>query len=149
MYSQYYIEIYIHFLYKLIILKRSFWMRQDEKYWPLMPPLPSYGYGRERAGPRYGSLIHGQNLRDVVITGEILSTSLHVNNLHFSPFFFSLFWWYFRCISLFYKLVSLLVTHGLVNTQQDTMAPSMDKVRHGGLSFKKVNSIIQGAHLFS
>ncbi|KAL9690126.1 hypothetical protein QQ045_010521 [Rhodiola kirilowii] len=43
---------------------------QNEKYWPLMPPLPSYGSGRERAGPRYGSLIHGQNLRDVVITGH-------------------------------------------------------------------------------
>ncbi|CAK7352382.1 unnamed protein product [Dovyalis caffra] len=43
---------------------------QDEKYWPLMPPLPSYGYGREHPGPRYGSLIHGQNLRDVVITGH-------------------------------------------------------------------------------
>ncbi|KAI5415310.1 hypothetical protein KIW84_040668 [Lathyrus oleraceus] len=42
----------------------------DEKYWPLMPPLPSYGYGRERPGPRYGSLIHGQNLKDVVITGH-------------------------------------------------------------------------------
>uniref|UniRef100_A0A1D1XUS8 Putative polygalacturonase n=1 Tax=Anthurium amnicola TaxID=1678845 RepID=A0A1D1XUS8_9ARAE len=43
---------------------------EDEKHWPLMPPLPSYGYGRERKGPRYGSLIHGQNLRDVVITGH-------------------------------------------------------------------------------
>ncbi|KAJ1437113.1 Pectin lyase fold/virulence factor [Sesbania bispinosa] len=43
---------------------------QDEKYWPLMPALPSYGYGREHIGPRYGSLIHGQNLRDVVITGH-------------------------------------------------------------------------------
>ncbi|GFZ07913.1 pectin lyase-like superfamily protein [Actinidia rufa] len=42
----------------------------DEKYWPLMPPLPSYGYGREHRGPRYGSLIHGQNLKDVVITGH-------------------------------------------------------------------------------
>lgn len=42
----------------------------DEKKWPLMPPLPSYGYGREHPGPRYGSLIHGQNLRDVVITGN-------------------------------------------------------------------------------
>lgn len=42
----------------------------DEKRWPLMPPLPSYGYGREYPGPRYGSLIHGQNLRDVVITGH-------------------------------------------------------------------------------
>ncbi|KAG6658165.1 probable polygalacturonase [Carya illinoinensis] len=43
---------------------------QDEKYWPLMPPLPSYGYGREHPGPRYGSLIHGQHLKDVVITGH-------------------------------------------------------------------------------
>ncbi|KAA3457905.1 putative polygalacturonase [Gossypium australe] len=43
---------------------------QDEKQWPLMPPLPSYGYGREHHGPRYGSLIHGQNLKDVVITGD-------------------------------------------------------------------------------
>ncbi|KAL7590202.1 hypothetical protein Lser_V15G38810 [Lactuca serriola] len=42
----------------------------DEKYWPLMPPLPSYGYGREHPGARYGSLIHGQNLKDVVITGH-------------------------------------------------------------------------------
>ncbi|CAH9097605.1 unnamed protein product [Cuscuta epithymum] len=42
----------------------------DEKHWPLMPPLPSYGHGREHLGPRYGSLIHGQNLKDVVITGH-------------------------------------------------------------------------------
>ncbi|KAL9995101.1 putative pectin lyase/virulence factor [Helianthus debilis subsp. tardiflorus] len=35
-----------------------------------MPPLLSYGYGREHPGPRFGSLIHGQNLRDVVITGN-------------------------------------------------------------------------------
>ena len=44
---------------------------QDENQWPLMPPLPSYGLGRERLGPRYGSLIHGQNLQDIVITGEL------------------------------------------------------------------------------
>ncbi|OMO91838.1 Glycoside hydrolase, family 28 [Corchorus olitorius] len=43
---------------------------EDEKQWPLLPPLPSYGYGREHIGPRYGSLIHGQNLKDVVITGH-------------------------------------------------------------------------------
>ncbi|KAL6507673.1 hypothetical protein OROGR_023868 [Orobanche gracilis] len=42
----------------------------DEKYWPLLPPLPSYGYGREHPGLRYGSLIHGQHLKDVVITGH-------------------------------------------------------------------------------
>ncbi|THU55611.1 hypothetical protein C4D60_Mb11t08400 [Musa balbisiana] len=38
---------------------------EDDKHWTLMPPLPSYGQGRELKGPRYGSLIHGQNLRDV------------------------------------------------------------------------------------
>lgn len=43
---------------------------QDEKQWPLMPPLPSYGLGREHVGPRYTSLIHGQNLKDVVVTGH-------------------------------------------------------------------------------
>ncbi|KAG2272910.1 hypothetical protein Bca52824_067465 [Brassica carinata] len=43
---------------------------QDEKLWPLLPPLPSYGYGREHYGPRYGSFIHGQNLKDVVVTGN-------------------------------------------------------------------------------
>lgn len=42
----------------------------DEKRWNLMPPLPSYGYGREHPGPRYGSLIQGQHLHDVVITGQ-------------------------------------------------------------------------------
>eukprot|EP00850_Spirogloea_muscicola_P001113 SM000004S14983 [mRNA] locus=s4:617698:619152:+ [translate_table: standard] len=43
---------------------------QDTADWPLLPPLPSYGRGRELPGPRYASLIHGQNLTDVVITGE-------------------------------------------------------------------------------
>nr|XP_010917443.1 probable polygalacturonase [Elaeis guineensis] len=43
---------------------------EDERYWPLMPPVPSYGFGREHKGPRYGSLIHGQNLKDLVITGH-------------------------------------------------------------------------------
>lgn len=44
---------------------------KDERYWPLMSPLPSYGYGREHKGPRYGSLIHGQDLKDVTITGRL------------------------------------------------------------------------------
>ncbi|XP_052210015.1 probable polygalacturonase [Diospyros lotus] len=43
---------------------------QDAKHWPLIAPLPSYGRGRERPGGRYMSLIHGDGLRDVVITGE-------------------------------------------------------------------------------
>lgn len=43
---------------------------EDEHRWPTMPPLPSYGHGRDHEGPRYGSLIHGQNLTNVVITGN-------------------------------------------------------------------------------
>ncbi|XP_002993619.2 probable polygalacturonase [Selaginella moellendorffii] len=43
---------------------------QSEDLWPLMQPLPSYGRGRELPGPRYGSLIHGQHLEDIVITGH-------------------------------------------------------------------------------
>ncbi|GJN12661.1 hypothetical protein PR202_ga30956 [Eleusine coracana subsp. coracana] len=41
---------------------------QDPDEWPLIAPLPSYGRGRERLGPRHISLIHGEGLDDVVIT---------------------------------------------------------------------------------
>jgi len=43
---------------------------QDLADWPLIPPLPSYGTGRDAPGPRYSSLINGYNLTDVVITGD-------------------------------------------------------------------------------
>eukprot|EP00250_Pteridium_aquilinum_P014547 c22054_g1_i1 orf=245-1591(+) len=43
---------------------------QNSSDWPLIDPLPSYGRGRERPGGRHISLIHGENLMDVVITGE-------------------------------------------------------------------------------
>lgn len=43
---------------------------QNTSDWPLIDPLPSYGRGRERPGRRHISLIHGENLMDVVITGE-------------------------------------------------------------------------------
>ncbi|KAG8044864.1 hypothetical protein GUJ93_ZPchr0008g13171 [Zizania palustris] len=43
---------------------------QDTSNWPLIEPLPSYGRGRELPGGRYMSLIHGNGLQDVVITGE-------------------------------------------------------------------------------
>ncbi|XP_010547890.1 PREDICTED: probable polygalacturonase [Tarenaya hassleriana] len=43
---------------------------QDQSEWPLVQPLPSYGRGRERPGARHISLIHGDGLTDVVITGE-------------------------------------------------------------------------------
>ncbi|XP_016515699.2 putative polygalacturonase [Nicotiana tabacum] len=43
---------------------------QDPKEWPLINALPSYGRGRERLGARHISLIHGNGLTNVVITGE-------------------------------------------------------------------------------
>ncbi|KAA8528243.1 hypothetical protein F0562_035506 [Nyssa sinensis] len=43
---------------------------QDTRNWTLIAPLPSYGRGRERPGGRYMSFIHGDGLRDVIITGE-------------------------------------------------------------------------------
>ncbi|KAJ7299656.1 hypothetical protein O6H91_Y184300 [Diphasiastrum complanatum] len=43
---------------------------QDPLQWPLIAPLPSYGRGRELPGPRHISLIYGENLVDVVITGQ-------------------------------------------------------------------------------
>ncbi|KAJ8748632.1 hypothetical protein K2173_008077 [Erythroxylum novogranatense] len=38
--------------------------------WPVVDPLPSYGRGRELPGGRHRSLIFGQNLTDVIITGD-------------------------------------------------------------------------------
>ncbi|KAH7279633.1 hypothetical protein KP509_37G027300 [Ceratopteris richardii] len=38
--------------------------------WPVVDPLPSYGRGRELPGGRHMSLIHGNNLTDVIITGN-------------------------------------------------------------------------------
>lgn len=38
--------------------------------WPLMPPMKSYGMGRDHPGPRHVSLLHGFSLHDVVIGGE-------------------------------------------------------------------------------
>ncbi|XP_059433721.1 probable polygalacturonase [Corylus avellana] len=43
---------------------------QDESEWPQIPPLPSYGTGRDAPGGRFSSLIFGTNLTDVVITGN-------------------------------------------------------------------------------
>ncbi|XP_057952638.1 probable polygalacturonase [Malania oleifera] len=53
------------FLHKDAIILAS----QDESDWPVIPPLPSYGRGRDSAGGRFASLISGSNLTDVVITG--------------------------------------------------------------------------------
>ncbi|CAI9753063.1 unnamed protein product [Fraxinus pennsylvanica] len=43
---------------------------QDPEEWPIIQPLPSYGRGRERLGGRHISLIHGDSLTNVVITGN-------------------------------------------------------------------------------
>lgn len=43
---------------------------QDPKEWPIIEALPSYGRGRERLGGRHISLIHGDALTDVAITGQ-------------------------------------------------------------------------------
>eukprot|EP00253_Pinus_taeda_P011300 PITA_11300 len=43
---------------------------KDLKDWPLIPPLPSYGSGRDGLGPRFSNLIGGYNLTDVVLTGD-------------------------------------------------------------------------------
>lgn len=43
---------------------------QDPDEWPIIDPLPSYGRGRERLGGRHISLIHGNGLKNVVITGQ-------------------------------------------------------------------------------
>ena len=42
----------------------------DKTLWPIISPLPSYGQGRDHKGPRYISLIHGENLTDIIITGN-------------------------------------------------------------------------------
>jgi len=38
--------------------------------WPVIPPLPSYGRGRDHPGPRYSSLLHGEHCVNVTILGE-------------------------------------------------------------------------------
>ncbi|XVF16986.1 hypothetical protein REPUB_Repub10bG0078000 [Reevesia pubescens] len=43
---------------------------QDPEECPIVEPLPSYGRGRERLGGRHISLIHGDGLINIVITGQ-------------------------------------------------------------------------------
>ncbi|KAH9325090.1 hypothetical protein KI387_005268 [Taxus chinensis] len=54
------------FLHKDAVILGS----EDPEEWPLIPPLPSYGIGRDGGNLRYSSLINGYNLTDVVITGD-------------------------------------------------------------------------------
>ncbi|XP_076958920.1 putative polygalacturonase isoform X2 [Bidens hawaiensis] len=43
---------------------------RDIDHWKVVDPLPSYGRGIDLPGQRYRSLINGENLNDVVITGD-------------------------------------------------------------------------------
>ncbi|KAL8236208.1 hypothetical protein R6Q59_017289 [Mikania micrantha] len=66
---------------------------QDIDHWKVVDPLPSYGRGIDLPGQRYRSLITGENLNDVVITGDngtidgqgsIWWDSFNSNTLNFS-----------------------------------------------------------------
>jgi len=41
----------------------------DTSLWPLLPPLPSYGQGRDHPGWRYTSFLHGDGVANLTITG--------------------------------------------------------------------------------
>ncbi|XP_010442381.1 PREDICTED: probable polygalacturonase isoform X2 [Camelina sativa] len=43
---------------------------QDPSHWQVVDPLPSYGQGVDLPGKRYMSLINGDTLHDVIITGD-------------------------------------------------------------------------------
>ncbi|CAA0828234.1 Pectin lyase-like superfamily protein [Striga hermonthica] len=57
---------------------------QDYSHWDLVDPLPSYGRGLELPGRRYRSLISGQDLTDVVITGSVWWEQLNNHSLNYS-----------------------------------------------------------------
>lgn len=42
----------------------------NDSLWPLIPPLPSYGQGRDHPGPRFTSLLHGERLENVTVSGD-------------------------------------------------------------------------------
>lgn len=52
-----------------VFLKVFYSLLQNHSYWDVLEPSPSYGRGIELHDRRYGSLITGNNLTDVVITG--------------------------------------------------------------------------------
>lgn len=53
------LKLFIYIFFYLVSL-------QDCSHWDVLDSLPSYGRGTGR----YGSLIYGQNLSDVVVTGK-------------------------------------------------------------------------------
>ncbi|RRT35031.1 hypothetical protein B296_00057335 [Ensete ventricosum] len=87
---------------------------QDTSNWPLIDPLPSYGRGRELPGGRYMSLIHGNGLRDVIITGTLVVSKflrislirLDLHNIMSS----------YHCSNVVVKNVTVLAPHDSPNT---------------------------------
>ena len=54
----------------IFYLQRGAKLTALDKGWPILPPLPSYGRGRDHPGPRYSSLLHGEHLYNVTIQGQ-------------------------------------------------------------------------------
>jgi polygalacturonase len=59
----------------------------DQNVWPVIPGAPSYGQGRDHVGPRFTSLLHGEHLQNVSITGDGNSSILNGNGKY---------WWDLR-----------------------------------------------------
>lgn len=61
-----------HIYPKLLNLSRKpkFLLQKDPSHWEVVDPLPSYGRGTDLPGKRYKSLINGNMLHDVVVTGN-------------------------------------------------------------------------------
>lgn len=55
-----------------VFLKVFYSLLRNHSDWDVVEPLPSYVRGIELRDRRYGSLITGNNLTDVVITGMFL-----------------------------------------------------------------------------
>ena len=54
----------------LTIAKNTCIIASDNKMlWPIVPPLPSYGHGRDHQGPRRSPFLGGWNISDVVVRG--------------------------------------------------------------------------------
>jgi polygalacturonase len=49
----------------------------DEDAWPLIPPLPSYGKGRDGGDFRHGSLLQGHSVENVTIHGDRTSSIIN------------------------------------------------------------------------
>jgi len=85
-----------HIYPKLLNLSKNpkFLLQKDPSHWEVVDPLPSYGRGIDLPGKRYKSLINGNKLHDVVVTG---------NKLCFIHFYFI-----FTCYNILQIIIWLL-----------------------------------------